>query len=69
MIMGFMTDEDIEWAVQEEVSFFVFEMGRVRKAFSPHRKQVNPQRFISSWRLDSTVPDLRSTCWRLWLIS
>ncbi|MCA6078732.1 alanine racemase [Fulvivirga sedimenti] len=32
MIMGFMTDEDIEWAVQQEVSFFVFEMGRVRKA-------------------------------------
>ncbi len=32
MIMGYMEDADIEWAVEEGVSFFVFDLGRVRKA-------------------------------------
>ena len=32
MIMGHMEDQDIDWAVENDVSFFVFDMGRVRKA-------------------------------------
>ncbi len=44
MIMGFMADEDIIWAVENEVSFFVFEMGRVRKAIIAAQNSGKPAR-------------------------
>jgi len=38
MIMGYMDDPDIEWAVERDVSFFVFDIGRVRKAILAAKK-------------------------------
>lgn len=33
MIMGYLGNEELEWAVANDVEFFVFEMDRMRKAF------------------------------------
>lgn len=32
MIMGFLDDEQIEWAIENDIAFFVFDMERLRKA-------------------------------------
>lgn len=32
MIMGFLDDAETEWAIQNEIEFFVFDMGRLEKA-------------------------------------
>ncbi len=33
MIMGFIDDEEMEWAIENDVEFYVFELGRLEKAF------------------------------------
>lgn len=39
MIMGMIDDAELEWAVQNEVSFYVFEFERLRAAVAAARKQ------------------------------
>ena len=38
MVMGWMNDEDLEWAVQEGVEFFVFEMEKLQAALDYAQK-------------------------------
>lgn len=38
MIMGLLDDEEIEWAIKNDVEFFVFDMGRLDKAIEIARK-------------------------------
>lgn len=42
MIMGWMADDDIEWAVDQEVEFFVFEPDRLKKIVALARKCSKP---------------------------
>ncbi|MFP4367668.1 MAG: alanine racemase [Bacteroidales bacterium] len=44
MIMGWMTDDDIEWAVDQEVEFFVFEPDRLKKIVALAQKSNKPAR-------------------------
>ncbi|MGB0176291.1 MAG: alanine racemase [Owenweeksia sp.] len=38
MIMGMITNDQLEWAVEQEIQFFVFEMDRLRKAVTAAQK-------------------------------
>ena len=38
MIMGMIDDEEIEWAIENDVEFYVFDMGRLEKAFEKARQ-------------------------------
>lgn len=38
MIMGLLDDEEIEWAIKNEIEFFVFDTNRLEKAFEIARK-------------------------------
>ncbi len=42
MIMGFIADEDLEWAIENNVEFFVFEKSRLQKAIKAARKIRKP---------------------------
>ncbi len=37
MIMGMLDDEEIEWAIENDIAFFVFDMGRLEKAVETAR--------------------------------
>lgn len=38
MIMGFLNDEDIVWAIQNQISFFVFDKIRIHKTVQKAKK-------------------------------
>ncbi|MBF6609012.1 MAG: alanine racemase [Flavobacterium sp.] len=38
MIMGFVADEDLEWAIENDIQFFVFEKTRLQKAVKSAKK-------------------------------
>lgn len=38
MIMGWMNDDDIEWAIKNEIEFYVFEIDKLKKALSYSKK-------------------------------
>jgi alanine racemase len=42
MVMGWMNDEDLKWAVENEIEFYVFEPGRLRKIKSLSGKCGKP---------------------------
>lgn len=44
MIMGYCEDEQIEWAVENEIEFFVFEQRRLEKALETARRLDKPAR-------------------------
>lgn len=44
MIMGMLDDEEIEWAIKDDVEFFVFDTARLEKAFEVARKLGKPAR-------------------------
>lgn len=44
MIMGMVSEENLEWAIREGVSFFVFEADRLRKGLSAARRVGRPAR-------------------------
>jgi alanine racemase len=44
MIMGFIDDEYLEWAIEHDVSFYVFTMERLRAVLSVARKTSKPAR-------------------------
>lgn len=48
MIMGWMEDEETEWAIENEVEFYVFEMGRLEAAIHFAKKLGKKQ--SSMWR-------------------
>lgn len=44
MIMGYIDNEDIPWAIEHDISFFVFEFDRVRSAINASKKtKKNPK--------------------------
>lgn len=44
MIMGYIDNEDIPWAIEHDISFFVFEFDRVRSAIEASKKtKKNPK--------------------------
>lgn len=44
MIMGMIAHQDIEWAIQNDVSFYVFDQGRLEAAISVAKKLNRPAR-------------------------
>lgn len=44
MIMGFIDDDYLEWAIEQEVSFFVFTMHRLEKTIEAAKKADKPAR-------------------------
>lgn len=44
MIMGFIDDDYLEWAIREEVTFFVFSLERLRMTIAKARQEHKPAR-------------------------
>lgn len=44
MIMGMIFDHQIEWAIEQDVEFFVFELHRLKRALATARKMGKPAR-------------------------
>jgi len=44
LIMGYVADEELEWAVSEDVSFYVFELGRLGAAVTAAKRVGKPAR-------------------------
>lgn len=42
MIMGMIFDEQIEWAIENDIEFFVFELHRLKRALATARKMKKP---------------------------
>lgn len=44
LVLGFIADEELEWAVEQGVSFYIFETGRMKAALEAARRTGRPAR-------------------------